>query len=80
MRWRKSLQISYWLFIPTLLEVSCEDEEFNHGVFTYYVLERLSGRADADGNGTVTVDERGIKPLFITQLICMAHGELSFPT
>jgi uncharacterized caspase-like protein len=38
-------------------EVSAEDEKLSHGVFTYYLLEALQGRADTDGDGLVTVDE-----------------------
>jgi uncharacterized caspase-like protein len=38
-------------------EVSAEDEKLGHGVFTYYLLEGLSGAADADQDGVITVDE-----------------------
>ncbi|HSO62683.1 MAG TPA: caspase family protein, partial [Desulfobacterales bacterium] len=38
-------------------EVSVEKDELQHGVFTYYLLEGLRGAADADRDGTVTVDE-----------------------
>jgi len=38
-------------------EVSEEREELGHGVFTYYLLEGLRGKADADKDGIVTVDE-----------------------
>lgn len=40
-------------------EVSRESEEWGggHGVFTYYLLEGLNGKADADGNGIVTLGE-----------------------
>jgi hypothetical protein len=38
-------------------EVSTEDENLQHGVFTYYLLEGLKGRADADNDGLITVDE-----------------------
>ncbi len=38
-------------------EVSAEDEKLQHGVFTYYLLEGLSGAADADQDGLVTVAE-----------------------
>jgi len=38
-------------------EVSEEKESLGHGVFTYYLLEGLQGKADADGDGLVTVDE-----------------------
>lgn len=38
-------------------EVSEEREDLGHGVFTYYLLEGLMGKADADKDGIVTVDE-----------------------
>ncbi len=40
-------------------EVSQEDPQYGHGVFTYYLLRALSGAADGDGdgNGEVTVFE-----------------------
>ncbi len=38
-------------------ELSLELEEYQHGVFTYYLLEGLKGNADADKDGVVDVDE-----------------------
>lgn len=38
-------------------EVSVEKNELSHGVFTYYLLEGLRGKADLDGDGVITVDE-----------------------
>jgi hypothetical protein len=38
-------------------EVSEERETLGHGVFTYYLLEGLRGKADLDGDGVITVDE-----------------------
>ena len=38
-------------------EVSEERDEYGHGVFTYYLLEGLKGKADFDTDGVVTVDE-----------------------
>ena len=38
-------------------EVSAENEELKHGVFTYYLVEGLKGMADADGDGLITVEE-----------------------
>jgi hypothetical protein len=38
-------------------EVTVERDDLRHGVFTYFLLEGLRGKADADGNGIVTVDE-----------------------
>ena len=41
----------------TAQQVAQEWDEKAHGVFTYYLLEGLSGRADRAGKGFVTVDD-----------------------
>jgi hypothetical protein len=38
-------------------EISKEDDNLQHGVFSYYMLEGLKGRADQDGDGIITVSE-----------------------
>jgi uncharacterized caspase-like protein len=38
-------------------EVSGEDDQLKHGVFTYFLLEGLRGKADMDKDGIITVDE-----------------------
>ncbi|MBW1672812.1 MAG: caspase family protein [Deltaproteobacteria bacterium] len=38
-------------------EVSAENDELRHGVFTYYLVEGLRGKADADKDGLITIDE-----------------------
>ena len=38
-------------------EVSAENDKFQHGVFTYFLVEGLKGQADADKDGLITVDE-----------------------
>jgi len=38
-------------------EVSVEKDDLKHGVFTYYLLEGLRGKADMDRDGMITVDE-----------------------
>ena len=38
-------------------EVSAESEELQQGVFTYYLLEGLKGKADIDKDNLVTLDE-----------------------
>jgi hypothetical protein len=38
-------------------EVSAEKDELKHGVFTYYLLEGLRGKADLDADGAITIDE-----------------------
>lgn len=34
-----------------------EDKDTGHGVFSYHLIEGLNGKADADNNGRVTLDE-----------------------
>jgi len=38
-------------------EVALEPADLGHGIFTYYLLEGLSGKADRNGDGVVTVSE-----------------------
>ncbi len=38
-------------------EVSAENDKLKHGVFTYYLLDGLRGKADVDKDGAITVDE-----------------------
>lgn len=38
-------------------EISEERDELGHGVFTYYLLEGLKGKADIDADQIITVDE-----------------------
>ena len=38
-------------------EVSAEDDRLEHGVFTYYLIKALKGKADYDSDGLITVDE-----------------------
>jgi hypothetical protein len=38
-------------------EVALESPDLAHGLFTYYLLEGLSGKADMNGDGVVTVSE-----------------------
>jgi len=38
-------------------EVALEPADLGHGLFTYYLLEALSGKADRNGDGIVTVSE-----------------------
>jgi uncharacterized caspase-like protein len=38
-------------------EVALELDELGHGLFTYYILEGLRGKADRNGDGIVTVSE-----------------------
>ncbi len=38
-------------------EVSKEDDNLGHGIFSYYLMEGLKGGADRDEDGIITVDE-----------------------
>ena len=38
-------------------EISKEDDNLQHGVFSYYMLEGLKGKADQDEDGIITVSE-----------------------
>jgi len=38
-------------------EVSAEKKHLQHGVFTYFLLEGMKGKADTDQDGLITVDE-----------------------
>jgi uncharacterized caspase-like protein len=38
-------------------EVALEPADLGHGLFTYYLLEGLSGKADRNGDGVVTLSE-----------------------
>ncbi|MBP1739646.1 MAG: putative Histone acetyltransferase, partial [Deltaproteobacteria bacterium] len=38
-------------------EVSAEDDELQHGVFTHFLIKGLQGEADTDSDGLITVDE-----------------------
>jgi len=38
-------------------EVALEPTDLGHGLFTYYLLEGLAGKADRNGDGIVTVSE-----------------------
>ena len=38
-------------------QISMEDKEFGHGVFMHFVLEGLAGKADANGDQIVSLQE-----------------------
>ena len=38
-------------------EVSKEDDKLKHGIFSYYLLEGLKGKADNDSDGIITIAE-----------------------
>lgn len=57
-------------------EVSEERDDLGHGVFTYYLLEGLKGKADVDGDGVVTVDEAY---LYLSTHVPQATGQNQHP-
>ncbi len=57
-------------------EVSVEKDELQHGVFTYYLLEGLRGKADLDRDSKVTVDEAY---RYVYEQVPMATGQEQHP-
>jgi uncharacterized caspase-like protein len=59
-------------------EVSIEDIQYGggHGVFTYYVLEGLKGKADYSGDGLVDIDELY---KYVSQEVPKATGQRQTP-
>jgi hypothetical protein len=57
-------------------EVSAEDDELQHGIFTYYLLKGLKGPADADNDGLVSVDEAY---RYVTAHVPRATGQEQHP-
>jgi hypothetical protein len=57
-------------------EVSAEDDKLKHGIFTYFLLEGLSGKADTDGDGVITVDEIYA---YVSKLVPQATGQEQHP-
>ena len=57
-------------------EVSAEDEKLHHGVFTYFLLEGLRGKADTDKDGLITVDEAYA---YVSKQVPQATGQEQHP-
>ena len=57
-------------------EVSSEDDKLKHGVFTYFLLEGLRGKADTDKDGIITVDEAY---RYVFQKVPRATGQEQHP-
>jgi hypothetical protein len=57
-------------------EVSVEKDELQHGVFTYYLLEGLRGKADLDRDSMITVDEAY---RYVYELVPKATGQEQHP-
>ena len=57
-------------------EVSAENDELKQGVFTYYFLEALKGKADIDNDNLVTIDEAF---RFVSKHVPQATGQEQHP-
>jgi hypothetical protein len=57
-------------------EVSMESEDYKHGIFTYFLLEGLRGKADFDNDGLITVDE--LYP-YVSDNVARASGQEQHP-
>jgi len=57
-------------------EISKEDDNLKHGIFSYYMLEGLKGRADQDGDGIITVSELFS---YISRKVPQASGQDQHP-
>ena len=57
-------------------EVSVEKDELGHGIFTYYMIEGLKGKADIDRDGLITVDEAY---RYVTEKVTSATGQEQHP-
>jgi hypothetical protein len=57
-------------------EVSMEDEDLKHGIFTYYLINGLKGLADYDSDGYVTVDEAY---RYVSEEVPKATGQTQHP-
>jgi hypothetical protein len=57
-------------------EVSAEDEKLHHGVFTYFLLDGLRGKADTDKDGVITVDEAYA---YVSKQVPQATGQEQHP-
>jgi hypothetical protein len=57
-------------------EVSAEYDDLKHGVFTYYLVEGLEGKADGDKDGVVTVDEAY---RYVSEMVPRATGQEQHP-
>ncbi|MBW1614654.1 MAG: caspase family protein, partial [Deltaproteobacteria bacterium] len=57
-------------------EVSSEDEKLQHGVFTYFLLKGLRGKADTDKDGIITVGEAYA---YVSKHVPQATGQEQHP-
>jgi hypothetical protein len=57
-------------------EISKEDDRLGHGIFSYYLLEGLRGKADQDADGIITVDELFA---YVSRTVPRASGQDQHP-
>jgi hypothetical protein len=57
-------------------EVSAENDKLQHGVFTYYLIEGLRGKADTDNDGLISVDEAY---RYVSEQVPRATGQQQHP-
>jgi len=57
-------------------EISKEDDNFKHGIFSYYLLKGLKGEADYDADGIITVNELFS---FLSRKVPAASGQDQHP-
>lgn len=57
-------------------EVSAEKDDLQQGVFTYYLVQGLRGKADADKDGLITVDELY---RYVSDQVPLATGQEQHP-
>ncbi|MGV7223415.1 MAG: HEAT repeat domain-containing protein [Nitrospinales bacterium] len=57
-------------------EISKEDDQLGHGIFSFYLLEGLKGKADFDGDGIITATELFS---FISKTVPEASGQDQHP-
>ena len=64
----------------TAEQTALEWQQMQHGVFTYYLLEGLSGKADRNGKNMVTVDDLKNHVLDALRRWNLKHGGIQEPT
>lgn len=57
-------------------EISKEDDDFQHGIFSFYLLKGLKGEADYDADGIITVNELFS---FLSRKVPAASGQDQHP-
>ncbi len=57
-------------------ETSKEDDKLKHGIFTYYLIKGLEGKADLNGDGFVSFEELG---KFVREEVSKTTGKVQNP-